>query len=211
MAVLLKNVSRIWVGECSMCFHFQSDVLCYSNLTLFYSLGLPTLAVPLSHVSCRIHVYQPNASSHPTSFTLAALAGTNASNFNSDDDVEDEDADVSAATMLHLPSMSLEGLWDNLIYEGDVKSRLLGYIHSTMLFGDSGVDFNVVSWNRSVALPCANSFILRMLIPFLSRDTVWCFSMDLLELGRRHCVVLLRKSCPSGFPNGLSSSSLSRP
>ena len=38
------------------------------------------------------------------------------------------------------------------MYADDVKMRLLNYIHSTLLFSDANVDFNVVSWNRVVLL-----------------------------------------------------------
>lgn len=53
-----------------------------------------------------------------------------------------------AASVLELPSRSLEGVWDSLIYDGDVKGKLLGYIYSTLLFSDAMVDFNIVTWNR---------------------------------------------------------------
>lgn len=55
---------------------------------------------------------------------------------------------MPAASVLHLPSRSLEGIWDSLIYEGNIKEKLLSYIHSTMLFSDAAVDFNIVTWNR---------------------------------------------------------------
>lgn len=61
---------------------------------------------------------------------------------------EDGDSDVPAASVLELPARSLEGVWDTLIYEGQVKEKLLGYIYSTMLFSDASVDFNIVTWNR---------------------------------------------------------------
>ena len=53
-----------------------------------------------------------------------------------------------AATVAMLPSVALEGIWDNLIYEDDVKTRLLNYIQSTQMLGDKQVDFNIITWNR---------------------------------------------------------------
>lgn len=41
---------------------------------------------------------------------------------------------------------------DSLIYGDDVKNKLLNYIYTTLLFSDANVDFNVVTWNRSVFL-----------------------------------------------------------
>jgi hypothetical protein len=87
-------------------------------------------------VTLELHFYQPPSSSKVTDFS------TNPQN---DDD---GDADVPAASVLELPSRSLEGIWDTLIYDGQVKEKLLGYIHSTMLFSDASVDFNIVTWNR---------------------------------------------------------------
>jgi ATP-dependent Lon protease len=40
----------------------------------------------------------------------------------------------------------------SLVYEDDVKARLLNYISTTLLFSDAKVDFNLVSWNRLVLL-----------------------------------------------------------
>jgi len=102
--------------------------------------ALATSAVPLDAVSLHLHVYQPPSSSRVTEFSTSP---------HNDDD---GDADVPAASVLELPSLSLEGVWDTLIYDGDVKGKLLNYIYSTMLFSDALVDFNIVTWNRCVAL-----------------------------------------------------------
>ncbi|GAA6025308.1 hypothetical protein JCM11491_002443 [Sporobolomyces phaffii] len=102
--------------------------------------ALPTQAVPLSSVRLRIYLYQPPSSSNVTEFSTDPR---------NDDD---GDADVPAASVLELPARSLEGVWDTLIYDGEVKEKLLGYIHSTMLFSDASVDFNIVTWNRVVLL-----------------------------------------------------------
>ncbi|GAA5842023.1 hypothetical protein JCM9279_002758 [Rhodotorula babjevae] len=101
---------------------------------------LATSAVPLDAVSLHLHVYQPPSSSRITEFSTSP---------HNDDD---GDADVPAASVLELPSLSLEGVWDTLIYDGDVKGKLLNYIYSTMLFSDALVDFNIVTWNRVVLL-----------------------------------------------------------
>ncbi|GAA5897625.1 Pch2p [Sporobolomyces salmoneus] len=102
--------------------------------------SLPTQAVPLSSVTLELHLYQPPSTSDITEFS------TNPQND------EDGDSDVPAASVLELPALSLEGVWDTLIYEGQVKEKLLGYIYSTMLFSDASVDFNIVTWNRVVLL-----------------------------------------------------------
>ena len=45
-----------------------------------------------------------------------------------------------AATVCELPSIGWEGLWESLIYEDDVKTRLLDYIYATVVFSDANVD-----------------------------------------------------------------------
>ncbi|GAA5926275.1 Pch2p [Sporobolomyces koalae] len=102
--------------------------------------SLPTQAVPLSEVALEVYIYQPPSSSKITEFSTSAQND------------EDGDSDVPAASVLELPSLSLEGVWDTLIYEGHVKEKLLGYIHSTMLFSDASVNFDIVTWNRVVLL-----------------------------------------------------------
>ncbi|RSH82705.1 uncharacterized protein EHS24_007699 [Apiotrichum porosum] len=69
-----------------------------------------------------------------------------------DEDEEEQEANTSAASVRDLPARELEGLWDNLIYDDDIKPRLLTYIHSSMLFSENEVDFNVIAWNRLVLL-----------------------------------------------------------
>ncbi|GAA6013615.1 hypothetical protein JCM10207_004791 [Rhodosporidiobolus poonsookiae] len=102
--------------------------------------SLPTSAVPLDAVTLSLHIYQPPSTSRLTEFSTSPHAD------------EDGDSDVPAASVLELPALSLEGVWDSLIYEGEVKEKLLSYIYSTMLFSDAAVDFNIVTWNRVVLL-----------------------------------------------------------
>ncbi|KAL1413252.1 hypothetical protein Q8F55_001007 [Vanrija albida] len=67
-------------------------------------------------------------------------------------DEDDSDTRPSAATICELPSQAHEGLWDSLVYPDDIKQKLLTYIHSSSLFAENEVDFNVVSWNRLILL-----------------------------------------------------------
>ena len=39
-------------------------------------------------------------------------------------------------------------LWENLVYDVDVKQRLLDYATSALLFAERGVNANIVSFNR---------------------------------------------------------------
>ncbi|CAO1614737.1 unnamed protein product [Sympodiomycopsis kandeliae] len=87
----------------------------------------------------KFHIYQP--APMDATMDLAADYG------------EDEDGDdVMAAAVTELPNESLDGVWDTLIYTDNIKTRLLNYIYTTMLFSDANIDFNLITWNRLVLL-----------------------------------------------------------
>ena len=60
--------------------------------------------------------------------------------------------DIVACKQWALPNVSFDGLWESLIFDENVKHNLLEYASTTMLFSDSGVDQNLISWNRVVLL-----------------------------------------------------------
>ncbi|KAE8597331.1 hypothetical protein XENTR_v10016429 [Xenopus tropicalis] len=66
--------------------------------------------------------------------------------------LEEENEDLVAANHWLLPAADFHGLWDSLIYDSEIKSRLLDYIETAMLFSDKNVDSNLISWNRVVLL-----------------------------------------------------------
>lgn len=85
--------------------------------------------VTVAQSRLHIHVYQTHAEDVLTTFT----AGTQSDDATGDVDgiaggggAEDQ-GDV-AASVLELPAVGLEGVWDSLVYEGDVKSNLLNYM-----------------------------------------------------------------------------------
>ena len=53
---------------------------------------------------------------------------------------------------LPLPHVSLDGLWENLIFDSKVKLQLLEYAQSAMLFSDRKVSEHIVHWNRILLL-----------------------------------------------------------
>jgi SpoVK/Ycf46/Vps4 family AAA+-type ATPase len=64
----------------------------------------------------------------------------------------DGDDFVAACENLTLPHKSLDGLWDSLIFSSSLKSSLLHYAESALLFSDMGVSNHVVHWNRLLLL-----------------------------------------------------------
>ena len=51
-----------------------------------------------------------------------------------------------------LPHVTLEGLWENLVFDSSIKKTLLGYAQSALLFADKGVSNHIVGWNRLLLL-----------------------------------------------------------
>eukprot|EP00897_Mesotaenium_endlicherianum_P000571 jgi/Mesen1/10514/ME000083S10019 len=64
----------------------------------------------------------------------------------------EDDEEVATFQEWQLPARSFHGLWESLIYDGDVKQRLLRYATSALLFSDKGVNTHLISWNRVVLL-----------------------------------------------------------
>ncbi|XP_033096248.1 pachytene checkpoint protein 2 homolog [Anneissia japonica] len=63
-----------------------------------------------------------------------------------------DDEELSAANHWLLPSVDFDGMWENLIFDDSIKTQLLQYAHTTLLFSDRKVDSNIISWNRVVLL-----------------------------------------------------------
>nr|XP_022920998.1 pachytene checkpoint protein 2 homolog isoform X2 [Onthophagus taurus] len=63
-----------------------------------------------------------------------------------------DDETINLATHLTLPSTDLLNLWDNLIYDSQIKDMLLKYAATIMEFSKKGVDTNIVTCNRVILL-----------------------------------------------------------
>ncbi|XP_049585796.1 pachytene checkpoint protein 2 homolog [Syngnathus scovelli] len=64
----------------------------------------------------------------------------------------EEDEELSAATHWLLPAADFHGIWESLVYDNGVKTKLLDYVTTTIYFSDKNVDSNLISWNRVVLL-----------------------------------------------------------
>ncbi|XP_046572427.1 pachytene checkpoint protein 2 homolog [Haliotis rubra] len=65
---------------------------------------------------------------------------------------EIDDEDLAAASHWLLPSADFHGVWDSLVFDEEVKAKLLNYATTTLLFSDRAVDSNIITWNRVVLL-----------------------------------------------------------
>ncbi|XP_036135243.1 pachytene checkpoint protein 2 homolog isoform X1 [Molossus molossus] len=68
------------------------------------------------------------------------------------ENLEEETENIIAANHWVLPAAEFHGLWDSLVYDVEVKSHLLDYVMTALLFSDRNVDSNLITWNRVVLL-----------------------------------------------------------
>ncbi|KAG8716232.1 hypothetical protein FRC11_006626 [Ceratobasidium sp. 423] len=125
----IPNAFRDWAGDPVL----ADDV----ELIHVTESAAPTSELPISAANLLIHVYQPTDGPIEDQFASGG---------------DDDDEAVVVTTICELPSRVWEGLWDTLIYEDNIKSRLLDYIYATLVFSDANIDPNIVSWNRVVLL-----------------------------------------------------------
>ncbi|CAE6522599.1 unnamed protein product [Rhizoctonia solani] len=125
----IPNTFRDWAGDPVL----ADDV----ELIHVTESAAPTSELPINAANLLIHVYQPTDGPIEDQFASAG---------------DDDDEAVVVTTVCELPSRVWEGLWDTLIYEDDIKTRLLDYIYATLVFSDANIDPNIVSWNRVVLL-----------------------------------------------------------
>ena len=77
-------------------------------------------------MTIQVHVYQPSQDAFEE---YSNSAGP-----------RDQDDDTMAATVCELPNRHYVGLWDSLIYAGNIKMKLLDYIYATLLLSDANID-----------------------------------------------------------------------
>ncbi|XP_026534103.1 pachytene checkpoint protein 2 homolog [Notechis scutatus] len=68
------------------------------------------------------------------------------------ENLDEEDEHIVAANQWLLPTVEFHRLWESLIYDAEIKSDLLNYVTTTLLFSDRNVDNNLISWNRVILL-----------------------------------------------------------
>eukprot|EP00934_Nitzschia_sp_Nitz4_P003643 Nitzschia sp. Nitz4//scaffold4_size323378//68616//69923//NITZ4_000631-RA/size323378-exonerate_protein2genome-gene-0.199-mRNA-1//1//CDS//3329553312//3633//frame0 len=71
------------------------------------------------------------------------------------EEIEPEGGDddwTAGCDSLPLPHSSLDGLWETLTYDTQIKTTLLQYANSALLFSDRAVSTHIVHWNRIILL-----------------------------------------------------------
>lgn len=136
----------------------------------------------MNEMAIQVHVYQP---SKDTFEEYSNSAGS-----------REQDEDTMAATVCELPNRLYEGLWDSLIYAGNIKMKLLDYIYATLLLSDANVNckkFHSTFFRYLTTTPQV------ILSPGIA---LYC-CMVLQGQGRRHFVGLLPKNLQSVSLTGI--------
>jgi hypothetical protein len=68
------------------------------------------------------------------------------------EEMVDEQEEIPACKQWMLPSVEFDQQWDSLVFDDNIKSNLLEYAHTTMLFSDKNVNTQLVNWNRVILL-----------------------------------------------------------
>ena len=61
---------------------------------------------------------------------------------------QDGEEEIPAAQHWILPNLEFQGMWENLIYDTDIKRELIRFVSTSLLLSDKGVDTSVVTCNR---------------------------------------------------------------
>lgn len=63
-----------------------------------------------------------------------------------------DDEDLPFTDQWDLPNENLEGLWESIIVDDDIKRNLLGYTNSSLLFSVKDINPSIIAWNRMLLL-----------------------------------------------------------
>eukprot|EP00750_Incisomonas_marina_P021336 INCI4303.1.p1 GENE.INCI4303.1~~INCI4303.1.p1 ORF type:complete len:424 (-),score=81.91 INCI4303.1:745-2016(-) len=108
-----------------------------SNVLKYLAVADVDEPVPPSQAELSIHIFQLSDEG-PANETVGG------------DGAGEEE--VTTCSQWVLPALELDGLWENLIYDHEIKRDLLEYAHTAMLFADCKVNTKVIAWNRVVLL-----------------------------------------------------------
>lgn len=65
---------------------------------------------------------------------------------------EEIEEGIVGTTLYSLPSNQFDNLWDSLVFDSDVKQKLLDMASTSIVLADKGIDSNIVTCNRMLLL-----------------------------------------------------------
>lgn len=67
-------------------------------------------------------------------------------------DFLDGEEDTAAFEQWELPNKHLQGIWNSIVVDKDLKRKLIGYCDSSIRFAEASIDPSIISWNRMCLL-----------------------------------------------------------
>ena len=111
----------------------------------------------------------------------------------------------TACESLALPHSTLHTPWDNIILPSPIKSNLLGYAESALLFSQAQVSPHIISWNRLILLygppGTGKTSLCRALAHKLAIRTLHIFNQGAFLLEIKIHSLFSKWFSESGFPN----------
>ncbi|VDO84863.1 unnamed protein product [Heligmosomoides polygyrus] len=66
---------------------------------------------------------------------------------------DDNSGESAIGSLLwQLPCSEFENLWENLVYDSDLKNELMSYVHALIQLSDRGADMKIINVNRLIIL-----------------------------------------------------------
>ena len=69
-----------------------------------------------------------------------------------ENDFMEGEEELPAAEQWELPNALLNNLWNSIVIEDVIKTRLLSYCSSSIRFSEARIDTDIISWNRMILL-----------------------------------------------------------
>lgn len=173
--LILSSPLEGWEGVPELAASVEQMVICEA--------ACPKPSLTMNEMAIQVHVYQPSKDAFEEYSNTASP--------------RDQDDDTMAATVCELPNRLYEGLWDSLIYAGNIKMKLLDYIYATLLLSDANINCEYFKLGFLESLT-------KVLQAILSRGTALCYCMVLQGQERLLFVAPLHKSWQSASLTGTS-------
>uniref|UniRef100_A0A8R1HM19 AAA domain-containing protein n=1 Tax=Caenorhabditis japonica TaxID=281687 RepID=A0A8R1HM19_CAEJA len=65
---------------------------------------------------------------------------------------QEEDENIIASQLWQLPCLEFDSLWENLIYDSDLKNELMSYVYALMRLSEKHVNTTIINVNRLILL-----------------------------------------------------------
>jgi len=69
------------------------------------------------------------------------------------EDIEEiDEEELTMSQTMTLPNQSLEGLWESLLFNDNIKLKLLSYTNSILWLSNKNIKSNIITFNRTILL-----------------------------------------------------------